>query len=142
MKLDNRWVIADGTLNELPITIHTREDWQQTAKSGRFPICVQIAWQANSRNESNAYPSLQEMQQVELFHYQLQSQFEKQGHTIIAMVITHDGVNQWVVYTDDVEHIKNDLNQLVAPEKGFPIEVVADEDPGWSTFNKVYNAIQ
>ena len=42
MKLDNRWVIADGTLNELPITIHTREDWQKTAKSGRFHICVQI----------------------------------------------------------------------------------------------------
>ncbi|MFT4766144.1 MAG: hypothetical protein ACI9OH_003267, partial [Oleispira sp.] len=36
MKLDNRWVVADGTLNDLPITIHSREDWQETADSGLF----------------------------------------------------------------------------------------------------------
>jgi len=142
MKLDNRWVIADGTLNDLPITIHTREDWQKTADSSGFPICIQIAWHASARDESNGYPSIQEMQQIELFHYQLQSQFEKQGHSIIAMVITHDGVNQWVVYTDDLEHIKNDLNQLDAPGEGYPIEVVADEDSDWKTFKKVYHAIQ
>lgn len=142
MKLDNRWVIADGTLNDLPITIHSREDWQETADSGRFPICVQIAWHANARDDSNGYPCLQEMQQIEMFHHQLQLQFEKQGHTIIAMVITHDGVNQWVVYSDDLEQVKNDLNQLIAPQNGYPIEVVADEDSDWGTFKKVYQAIQ
>ena len=142
MKLDNRWVIADGTLNDLPITIHSREDWQETADSGRFPICVQIAWHANARDESNGHPSVQEMQQIEIFHHQIQSQFEQQGHTVIAMVITHDGVNQWVVYSDDLEHIKNGLSQLIAPENGYPIEVVADEDPNWETFKKVYQAIQ
>lgn len=142
MKLDNRWVVADGTLNDLPITIHSREDWQETADSGLFPICVQIAWHAHARDESNGYPCAQEMQQIEMFHHQLQLQFEKQGDTIIAMVITHDGVNQWVVYSDDLEHIKNDLNQLVAPKNGFPIEVVADEDPDWDTFKKVYQASQ
>lgn len=142
MKLDNRWVIADGTLNDLPITIHSREDWQATADSGLFPICVQIAWHASARDESNGYPIAQEMQQIEMFHHQLQLQFEKQGHTIIAMVITHDGVNQWVVYSDDLEHIKSDLNQLIAPQNGFPIEIVADEDPNWETFKKVYQASQ
>jgi hypothetical protein len=141
MKLDNRWVIADGTLNELPITIHSREDWQETADSGRFPICIQIAWHAPERDESNAYPSQQEMQKIELFHHQLQAQLEKQGHTVIAMVITHDGVNQWVIYSDDIEQVKEGLNLLTAPEQGFPIEIVADEDPQWTTFKKVYQAI-
>lgn len=142
MKLDNRWVMADGTLNELPITIHSRENWQEIAANGCFSICVQIAWHAGSRNESNGYPSGQEMERIELFHYQLQSQLENQGHSMIAMVITHDGVNQWVVYSDDLEQIKSDLNTLVAPQEGYPIEVVADEDPTWETFKKVYQATQ
>jgi hypothetical protein len=142
MKLDNRWVIADGTLNDLPITIHSREDWQETADSGRFSVCIQIAWHSAERNESNGHPSVQEMKKIEVFHHQIQSQFEKGGHSIIAMVITHDGLNQWVIYSDDLEQFKTDLSQLTAPSNGYPIEVVADEDPHWETFKKVHQAIQ
>lgn len=142
MKLDNRWVIADGTLNDLPITIHSREDWQETADSGRFPICIQIAWHSAERNESNGHPSMHEMQKIEVFHHQIQSKLEHGGNTVIAMVITHDGVNQWVIYTNDIEQIKTDLSELTAPESGYPIEIVADEDPDWDTFKKVNQAIQ
>ncbi|MFT7409695.1 MAG: hypothetical protein ACI9EX_000269 [Oleispira sp.] len=142
MKLDDRWIIADGTLNDLPITIHSREDWQESADSGRFPVCIQIAWHSADRNESNGHPSVQEMKKIEVFHHQIQSQFEQGGHTIIAMVITHDGLNQWVIYSDDVEQFKTDLSQLTAPLNGYPIEVVADEDPRWKTFKKVHQVIQ
>ncbi len=142
MKLDNRWVTADGTLNELPITIHSREDWKTTAESGRFPICIQIAWHASAKDEGNAHPSQKEMQQIEVFHHQLQLQLENDGHSVIAMVITHDGVNQWVIYTDDIELVKQGLNNLTAPEEGLPIEIVADEDKEWLTFKKVHQAIQ
>ncbi len=142
MKLDNRWVKADGSLNDLPINIHSRDDWQVIADSGCFPICIQIAWHSEARDESNAFPAQHEMQQIEVFHHQLQAQIEQAGHAVIAMVITHDGINQWVIYSDDIEQLKSDLNQLVAPEQGFPIEIVADEDPDWQTFKKVYQAIQ
>ena len=140
--LDNRWVTADGTLNELPLTIHYREDWQATASSGRFPICIQIAWQGKTRDESNAYPAQQEMQQIEVFHHQLQQQLEQGEHCMIAMVLTHDGLNQWVLYCDDIEPVKEGLDQLIAPPEGFPIEIVADEDAQWHTFKKVHQVIQ
>ena len=56
MKLDNRWVKADGSLNEMPISIHSREDWQETADSGRFPICIQIAWHPHvDRRKRSSY---------------------------------------------------------------------------------------
>ena len=142
MKLDNRWVTADGTLNELPITIYSREDWQETADSGRFPICIQIAWHAEQRDEINAFPSKQEMLKIDVFHHQLQSLLEADGHAIVAMVITHDGVNQWVIYCDDIEIVKAGLDDFSSPEQEFPIEVVADEDAKWDTFKKVHQAIQ
>ncbi len=142
MKLDNRWVTADGTLNELPITIYSREDWQVLADKGCFPICIQIAWHAKQRDESNAYPSKQDMVKIDVFHHQIQGQIEAGGHAVVAMVITHDGVNQWVIYCDDIEIVKAGLNKLSAPEEGFPIEIVADEDAQWQTFKKVHQAIQ
>lgn len=140
--LDNRWVTADGTLNELPITIHYREDWQATAHSGRFPICIQIAWQGVTRDDKCSYPAQQEMQQIEVFHHQLQQQTEQEGHGIVAMVLTHDGLNQWVLYCDDIAKISKGLDQIVAPARGFPIEIVADEDAQWQTFKKVHQVIQ
>ncbi len=142
MKLDNRWVTADGTLNELPITIYSREDWQVLADKGCFPICIQIAWNAEQRDESNAYPSKQDMLKIDVFHHQIQGQIEADGHAVVAMVITHDGVNQWVIYCDDIEIVKAGLNKLSAPDEGFPIEIVADEDAQWETFKKVHQAIQ
>lgn len=141
MKFDNRWVTADGTLNELPITIHSREDWQETAESGRFPICVQIAWHAELRDESNAFPSTQEMIKIDVFHHQLQSRLEADGHAMVAMVITHDGVNQWVIYCDDIDIVKAGLNTLAASDQEFPLEIVADEDVEWQTFKKVHQAM-
>ena len=84
MQLDNRWVNADGTLNELPIVIRYREDWQQAADSGQFGICVQIAWNASSRDDSNAYPAQAEMEQIELLHHQLQNRLESTGNSIVA----------------------------------------------------------
>jgi hypothetical protein len=142
MKLDNRWVTADGTLNELPITIYSREDWEAIAKSGRFSICIQIAWHAKKKDESNAYPSQQEMVQIDIFHHRLQGQLESTGNAVVAMVITHDGVNQWVIYCDDIEAVKEGLNNLTVPEQDFPVEIVADEDSEWETFKKVHQAIQ
>ncbi len=142
MKLDNRWVKAEGNLNELPIIIHSRENWQDLAAGGAFPICIQIAWNSESRDDSNAFPSQQELQKIEVFHHQLQLHIEDSGNAIVAMVITHDGINQWVIYSDDIEQFKADLANLVAPEQGFPIEIVADEDPDWQTFKKVYQVIQ
>lgn len=142
MELDNRWVTADGTLNELPITINSREDWQNIADSGRFPICIQIAWHAEHRDETNAFPSQQDMLKIDVFHHQLQGQLEGDGHAVVAMVITHDGVNQWVIYCDDIEAVKTGLNKLAAPDQEFPMEIVADEDAKWETFKKVHQAIQ
>lgn len=141
MQLDNRWVNADGTLNELPIVIRYREDWQQAANSGQYGICVQIAWNASSRDDSNAYPAQTEMEQIELFHHQMQNKLEGTGNSIVVMVITHDGVNQWVLYTQDLDKIQEELNALSAPPDGYPIEIVADEDPGWDTFKKVSKTI-
>ena len=96
MKLDNRWITADGHLNEKPIVIRSREAWQSAFESGEFEVCIQIAWQGESRDEATAYPSDGEMQRMDDFHQQLQLQLESDGLGVVVMVITHDGVNQWV----------------------------------------------
>lgn len=141
MLVNNRWVRASGSLNDKPISIQYRQDWQEGLSSGLYPICVQIAWYAQGVDESTGFPSASEQADILLLSEYLQAHLESKEDSIISMLITHDGLAQWVIYTQDLEQFKTALEAIPAPEHGYPIEVVADEDPGWLTFTQVYGSI-
>lgn len=142
MLVNNRWIRASGELNDKPISIQYREDWQQAAAYDVLNICVQIAWQAESRDESTGFPSDAEQLRILAFSEQLQQVLEADENAVVAMVIAHDGVNQWIIYCKDLQPLKDGLDKIPASDAGYPLEVVADEDPHWQIFQQVYDAIR
>lgn len=141
MLLNNRWVRAGGSLREKPISIQFREDWQSAKGSGLYGVCVQIAWNAESRDDSSGFPSTDEQERILAFTEQLQLVLEKQADSVVAMMITHDGINQWIIYTRDLDVLKKHLDEVPTTNGLYPIEVVADEDKGWDTFVQVHDRI-
>ena len=141
MLLNNRWVRAGGSLREKPISIQFREDWQSAMDSGLYGVCVQIAWNAESRDDSSGFPSTDEQARILAFTEQLQLVLEKQADSVVAMMITHDGINQWIIYTRDLDVLKKHLDEVPTTNGLYPIEVVADEDKAWDTFVQVHNRI-
>lgn len=137
---DNRWVRSSGSLNEQPISIQHREGWEALKAAQEFNLCVQIAWNARHLDEETGFPSLGEQIEILALGEQLQ-QLEASGNSVLAMIITHGGVNQWVIYVKDLEQFKTELASISEPEDGYPIELVADEDTGWNTFTQVYQRI-
>ncbi|MCA6062757.1 DUF695 domain-containing protein [Thalassolituus marinus] len=142
MLANNRWIRASGSLHDKPISIQYREDWETVRDADHMEICVQIAWQADSVDDSTGFPALSEQSRILTFSEHLQQQLEPAGNALVSMVIAHDGVNQWIIYCRDLEVLKEGLNQIPTGEGLYPIEVVADEDPSWNTFTQVYQAIQ
>jgi len=142
MLVNNRWVRASGTLKEKPISIQFREDWTLARDSGLYGICVQIAWHAQSLDDSTGYPSIEEQAKIVAFTEQLQARLEPDEASVVAMMITHDGINQWIIYTGDLDKLKEGLDSVPTDEGLFPIEVVADPDTDWQTFSQVYQKIQ
>lgn len=142
MLANNRWIRASGTLNNKPISIQYREDWQLAKDAGEYPVCVQIAWNASSLDDSTGYPSLAEQSDILTFSEHLQRFAEADENALILMVIAHAGVNQWVIYTRDTETFRAALESIPPREGLYPIEVVADDDPQWRTFTQVYQVIQ
>ena len=141
MLVNNRWVRASGSLQEKPISIQFREDWTLAKDSGLYTICVQIAWHANSRDESTGFPATEEQARIVAFTEQLQARLEPQEDSVVAMMITHDGINQWIIYSRDLDELKAGLESMPTDEGLYPIEVVADEDPAWDTFIQVHERI-
>lgn len=141
MLVNNRWVRASGDLNEKPISIQYREDWQLAADAGSFPVCVQIAWHAESHDDSTGYPALDEQDDILTFHQALQDKLEPQENAVVAMMITHDSINQWIIYCKELGSLQTALDDIPTEQGLFPIEVVADEDLNWETFKQVYQVI-
>lgn len=141
MLANNRWIRASGTLNEKPISIQYREDWQLIQETADYTICTQIAWQARTLDDSTGFPSLAEQVDILAFGERLQKSVESQENALIMMVLTHAGVNQWVIYCRDFEALKNALDNVIEDEQQYPLEIVADEDSSWSTFNQVRHVI-
>ncbi|WP_430462106.1 DUF695 domain-containing protein [Thalassolituus sp. LLYu03] len=142
MLANNRWIRASGSLHDKPISIQYREDWQSVRDADSLPLCVQIAWQAQSVDDSTGFPSLSEQTSILTFSEHLQKQLEPGENALVTMVITHDGVNQWIIYCRDLDVLKEGLNRIPTDAGLYPIEVVADEDAAWNTFTQVYQAIQ
>lgn len=141
MQINNRWVNASGDLDEKPITIHYREQWQTAQEQHTLPICIQIAWNANSRDESTSFPSKDEQETILAFGEQLQAHMEGNDNAVLVMMIMHDGVCQWVLYCADLEQAQKDLDSVPTENGLYPIDVVSDEDPNWDIFTKVHQAI-
>lgn len=137
---DNRWVRSSGSLNEQPISIQHREEWEALKATQEYGVCVQIAWNARSLDEETGFPSLGEQIEILALGEQLQ-QLENSKNSVLTMIITHGGVNQWVIYVKDLELFKTELASIAEPTEGYPIELVADEDAKWNTFTQVYQRI-
>ena len=142
MLANNRWVRATGTLRDRPISIQYREDWRAVKDAGQLPLCVQIAWTAEHIDEQTGFPDLKEQSRILAFNEHLQTCLVADGNAVVTMMLTNNGTNQWVIYCRDLELLQQGLDAIPTTDGLYPIEIVADEDPEWSTFVQVFEVIK
>lgn len=142
MAFSNRWVLADGTLNDQPITIRYRDEVDEQLKSGIYGNCIQISWEAESVDSETGYPSATELDKIDAFNKKLMEAIEPLQHGIVVMVLMAQGVNQWIIYVRDNDEIQKDLNTIPTDTGLYPIEVVSDEDGEWAIFTELRDAIK
>lgn len=142
MVFSNRWILADGTLNDEPITIRYRDELEDELASGEFGQCVQISWSAEDIDPLTGYPSDKELLLIDDFNKKLMTAIEDQSHALVVMVIMCQGINQWVLYAKDTTQLQVDLNTIPTDTGLYPIEIVAEEDANWDIFTQLRDAIK
>ena len=142
MAYSNRWVLADGTLNDEPITIRYRDEIQGELESGKYAQCVQILWNADQVDAESGYPSTEELDKIDAFNKKLMSAVETDSHGLLVMVLMSQGVNQWILYVRDNDELQSDLNTIPTDTGLYPIEVTTDVDSQWDIFTQLRDAIK
>lgn len=142
MAFSNRWLLADGTLNDSPITIRYRDHLENEHSSGEYSQCVQISWTAASVDDATGYPSAQELIKIDDFNQKLMAAIEKDQQALVVMVIMCQGINQWILYAKDTKQLQTDLNTIPTDTGLYPIEIVAEGDAQWTIFTQLRDAIK
>lgn len=142
MAYSNRWVLADGTLNDEPITIRYRDEVEGELESGKYGQCVQILWNADQVDSETGYPSTEELDKIDAFNKKLMTAVEKDAHGLLVMVLMSQGVNQWILYVRDNDEMQADLNTIPTDTGLYPIEVTTDADAQWDVFTQLRDAIK
>jgi hypothetical protein len=142
MAFSNRWVLADGALNDQPITIRYRDNVQSELDSGGYSQCIQISWEAEEVDPETGYPSEAELEKIDAFNQKLMEAIEPKEHGLVVMVLMAQGINQWIIYVRDNEEIQKDLNTIPTDTGLYPIDVVSEEDTSWSNFTELRDAIK
>lgn len=141
MAFSNRWVLADGTLNNEPITIRYRDGVDQERETSKYPNCIQISWTADDVDPQTGYPSADELDKIDAFNQKLMAAVESDVHGLLVMVLMSQGINQWILYVRDTEELQQDLNKIPTDSGLYPIEVTAEEDADWEIFMQLRGAI-
>ena len=142
MGFSNRWVTADGTLHDQPITIRYRDEVEPQLESGKYAQCIQISWTAEQVDPETGYPSASELEKIDAFNQKLMAAIEPNMHGLLVMVLMNQGINQWILYAADNDEIQQDLNTIPTDAGLYPIEVVTEEDPEWQIFANLRGAIK
>lgn len=142
MAFSNRWITADGTFQNDPITIRYRDGIEDERVSGTYPHCIQIVWEAADVDVDTGYPSQNELIKIDAFNQKLMQAVEAKPSGLLVMVLTSQGVNQWILYAKSNEQVTAALDTIPTDTGLYPIEVTSEEDEDWTIFMQLRDAIK
>lgn len=100
----SKWSILSGQESEKPIIVRRNNSVQQYTENSDFIYRVGISIRLLEPNEAGL-PSKEEMNSLDQIEDELNNQLEKDGNSIQVLVITTDGMREFVYYTRNSELI-------------------------------------
>lgn len=97
------------------------------------PNRIIIAWKYESEN---GMPSFAERERMDAMEDALQPALEKDGFATLALVSTGEDLREWTYYVKSEEDFFSRLNNALAGQTAFPIDIHTAVDPTWGMYEK------
>ena|SRR5579859_15891 len=95
------------------------------------PTRLSILWPF-ADEDSGAVPDPEALEAMTVFEDRICAAFESDSLAVLTAVLTFDGARQWLFYTRDLNECGRRLHTMPQEPEPYPIELVAEPDPGWS----------
>ena len=107
--------------------------FRQGFQRSTLPHRVIIVWRYKS---DSGMPVPKEREAMDRMEDLLAPLIEKPGASVLALVSTGESLREWTFYARSEGEFFVELNNALAGQPRFPIEVHAAPDPEWSTFER------
>lgn len=115
------------------------QEYRPTFDRSKYPIRVTVSWRYNS---ATGMPSVQERESMDRFEDQFMPLIETGSLASLALVRTGNDLREWTFYANSEPAFRKKLQQVVKSNAGAPIEVVAEREPRWDTYDQFVRGIR
>ena len=128
---DDNWTLGRGTFDDHPVIVRARASLPSETNRELFPHLILVSW-AYEADENNGFPSEALSEEMESLETALFDIFDENSAVACGVaVITMDGTREWRFYASDTELFMEGLNDALAGQPDYPIELQAYLDPEW-----------
>lgn len=120
------------------IMVSGRRDVEKFRSNPRFIIRVEVSWPYTP--DAEGFPGEPTAQLMEEAQESLEAAFKKDPVAVLTGVFTGDGRRDWVFYTLSTNIFGRKLNEALASLPMLPIEISAENDPGWEAYDEMAEA--
>ena len=127
------WATATSThqTNGRVIVFRYIKDFRPGFTKTTQPVRVILAWKYQS---DKGMPALAERQRMDAMEDALEPVLGKDNFATLALVSTGENLREWTYYVKSEGEFMAHLNRALSGKPPFPIEVHADTDPQWTTY--------
>jgi hypothetical protein len=129
----NDWKVATGTIDNHPIIV--RYITAPSVKPAEYPTLILITWKY--KGTSNGMPDTPTGERMGVLEDLLPKKLESAASAYLAAVVTGNGRKEWYWYSRNEAESMKLLNEALAGQAAFPIQVSVQEDPTWSAHSQL-----
>ena len=126
------WVLAKAERSSRPLLIRFRQ-FPNGLPSATYPKRISLFWTL-SDPDVTGLPTDDEFDRLATFEDRLIAALEHDQHSILTVVLSHNGENEFVIYTADVAGFIERLASIPREAERYPTTIRQSEDPSWSYF--------
>jgi hypothetical protein len=137
---DFAWFVAESANKDNPFFIRFAEVKDKIRRAS-FPHRLNVFWELRAP-EPSGLPSKQDSEETQVFEERLIEAMEKEGRSILVMVLTGRGQKEYVIQTTDPQLFLESITNMPQEEERYPVEIIHNEDDTWDYYERVLSDIQ
>lgn len=130
------WFCAEGERGGRPVLIRGRQGLQQVISKVSHPKLLRISWEFETRDNSGLPPADLNAKMTR-FEELVTSALEEDRLSVFFCVFTHNGLREWAAYASDVQATCDKINEALAQEEKYPVQLAVEDDPGWQEYQSL-----
>lgn len=135
------WATATSThaTNGRVIIFRFVKEFRAGFKKSSLPDRVILVWRYESES---GLPATAEREAMDRLEDLLAPVVEEKGFSMLTLVSTGENLREWTYYTKSEEEFLQALNNALAQQPRFPIEIHAAPDPKWLTYDSFRKGVR